>query len=428
MAIYVSDYETKLNSPNVWISKLYTDAENLNLLVDSKNTVSYTFSLPPVDDFWGGYIKNYTVLDSAAKESVRTAFNYFGVTTGINFLEVEKDATFYIYSGLINGSPPSATGWRYLYNFYTPSYEVFKASARIEVVLDSGPYKADFLNPKPGSFGYQYILNAIGQGIGVDGVIQIGNIPNSNFSEEGLSALLYLYGGDGIGGKYGYYSQSTLIKGTSKPEAIIGDKRDNIISCGSGNDTVLASSGADFIFGGNGVDTIKYDQSSSNVVIKKMNAGFTITAGNSESYLFDIERIQFLDKNVALDLDGFGGMAAKILVSLFGKDAALSAYTCGIALYYLESNNLLETTIKLGIKARFGDQPIINDVVSAVALNVGASNLDSKFLGDLSQAITTGMYSMESFIEDAMNSSYTAEIISLIGINENGLSFIPYNG
>lgn len=428
MAIYVSDYQTKLNSPNSWISKLYTDEENLNFLVDSNNTVFYTFSLPPVDDFWGGSIKNYAVLDSAAKESVRTAFNYFGVTTGIKFVESQKDATFHVYSGQINDSPPSVTGWRYLYNFYTPSYEVFKASARIEVVLDSGLYKADFLNPKPGSFGYQYILNAIGQGIGVDGVIQIGNIPNSNFSEEGLSALLYLYGGDGIGGNYGYYSQSTLIKGTSKPEVIIGDTRANIISCGGGNDTVIASSGADFVFGGDGVDGIKYDQLSSNVIFKRANGGYTITTGNSETYLFDIERVQFLDKSVALDLDGIGGMAAKILVSLFGKEAALSAYTCGIALYYLESNNLLSSTIKVGIKARFGDQPNINEVVSTVALNVGASKLDSKILRDLSQAINTGLYSIESFVEDAMNSSYTSEIISLIGINENGLSFIPYSG
>jgi Ca2+-binding RTX toxin-like protein len=90
------------------------------------------------------------------------------------------------------------------------------------------------------------------------------------------------------------------------------------------NDTLDGFSGYEVIDGKGGLDVAKYSVVSDAVSFSKNGAGQLVvqnTANASESdILVSVERIQFSDKNYALDLDGNAGIAAKAIIASFGAE------------------------------------------------------------------------------------------------------------
>ena len=75
------------------------------------------------------------------------------------------------------------------------------------------------------------------------------------------------------------------------------------------NDTLSGSSGNDNIDGGTGIDTVRYTGAYSGFSISKTSAGFTVkdnTGAEGTDTLVNLERLQFSDKKIALDLSSTG--------------------------------------------------------------------------------------------------------------------------
>jgi len=102
-----------------------------------------------------------------------------------------------------------------------------------------------------------------------------------------------------------------------------------------GDDTLDGFSGYDIIDGGEGLDTVKYSVASTEVSFSENDAGQLVIQNSANSSLYSgknasavesdtlvsMERIQFSDKNYALDLDGNAGVAAKAVITCFGQDS-----------------------------------------------------------------------------------------------------------
>jgi len=112
------------------------------------------------------------------------------------------------------------------------------------------------------------------------------------------------------------------------------------------NDTLDGFSGYDIIDGGDGLDTAKYSVSSDAVSFSANDAGQLVIQNTANASLYtgknasavesdtlvSMERIQFSDKNYALDLDGNAGVAAKAIITCFGQDSLSSFMSAGLTL------------------------------------------------------------------------------------------------
>lgn len=89
-----------------------------------------------------------------------------------------------------------------------------------------------------------------------------------------------------------------------------------------GDDTLIGGNGNDRLDGGAGVDTVVYNDVSSNLTISTVNGVTTVSgAGHGTDTLINVERIQFSDRVVVLQADGINGTeAADTLSGTSGND------------------------------------------------------------------------------------------------------------
>ena len=70
----------------------------------------------------------------------------------------------------------------------------------------------------------------------------------------------------------------------------------------TGNDRLFGGPGSDFVRGGPGVDIAVYAGSRSNFSITKVAAGYAVSGPEGFDALSEVERLEFSDKKVAIDL------------------------------------------------------------------------------------------------------------------------------
>jgi Ca2+-binding RTX toxin-like protein len=119
------------------------------------------------------------------------------------------------------------------------------------------------------------------------------------------------------------------------------------------NDTIKGSPGIDFFDGGLGLDTVVYSGPQERYTINKTGNRYVVsepTGSDDTDYLSNIERLQFANGKVALDVEnGNAGEAAKLIGALLGptyvKDKALT----GIVINLLDQKYSSDTIANLGL-------------------------------------------------------------------------------
>ncbi|UGQ48639.1 DUF4214 domain-containing protein [Massilia endophytica] len=84
-----------------------------------------------------------------------------------------------------------------------------------------------------------------------------------------------------------------------------------------GNDTLSAGAAAENIDAGAGLDTVVFSGVHSAYELHRTATGFTITGGGVTDALTNVERLQFSDGGVALDLDGAAGQIYRLYETAF---------------------------------------------------------------------------------------------------------------
>lgn len=86
-----------------------------------------------------------------------------------------------------------------------------------------------------------------------------------------------------------------------------------------GNDIIFGSAGNDTIDGLKGVDTVIYNGLRASATVTKTSTGHTVSGPEGVDTLISIERLQFADKTLALDIDGNAGQAYRIYQAAFDR-------------------------------------------------------------------------------------------------------------
>ncbi|HRD85514.1 MAG TPA: hypothetical protein PLF63_10115, partial [Rubrivivax sp.] len=83
-----------------------------------------------------------------------------------------------------------------------------------------------------------------------------------------------------------------------------------------GRDTFTGGGGNDFIDGGDGIDTAKYDGTRSRYRLERADTHWLHTdrnGGDGADRLVAVERIEYSNAKVAIDLDGNAGIVAQVI-------------------------------------------------------------------------------------------------------------------
>jgi hypothetical protein len=167
--------------------------------------------------------------------------------------------------------------------------------------------------------------------------------PNGGVDTIRSSITYSLVDTDGDGPLGGNVENLTLL-GTENLDGT-GNALNNVLTGNAGNNR---------LDGGGGIDQAVFSGHFSNYTLARGAGTWTVrdnSGADGTDTLNNIERLQFSDDKLALDLDGNAGTTAKILGAVFGKASVTNATYVGIGLGYLDAGTSYASLMQLALDA-----------------------------------------------------------------------------
>jgi subtilisin-like proprotein convertase family protein len=202
---------------------------------------------------------------------------------------------------------------------------------------------------------------------------------------------------------------------------------------GLGNDTLLGNLANNVLRGNRGDDVLDGNTGIDTAVFSGSRAGYELTIGTKiqvvdksglegTDNLTKIERLQFTDKSVAIDLDGNAGSTAKIIGAVLGNSALKNPTYVGIGLSYLDKGMSYSD---LGALALTAVGAATNDaIVSTLWLNVIGSPASAMDKAPFVKMLADGMKAGD-LVALAADTAFNTSNINLVGLAQTGIEYIP---
>jgi hypothetical protein len=230
------------------------------------------------------------------------------------------------------------------------------------------------------------------------------------------------------------------ITATTGADSVIGNELDNSLFGLAGNDILVGGIGNDIIDGGTGLDTVRVDdqygsQAARNYSLTRLTDGswnvsfmgptiaiYPPPANNGSDKLVNVERLQFTDKSIALDLDGNAGKAAKIIGSVLGSASVFNPTFVGIGLNYLDKGMSYAELGELALKAigAMNADAIVSTLWRNVVGFDASYEQKAPYIKMLSEGMKTG-----DLVVLAADTSFNTTNINLIGLAQTGIEYLP---
>ena len=196
------------------------------------------------------------------------------------------------------------------------------------------------------------------------------------------------------------------------------------------NDTIKGSPGIDFFDGGLGLDTVVYSGPQERYTINKTGNRYVVsepTGSDDTDYLSNIERLQFANGKVALDVEnGNAGEAAKLIGALLGSTYVKDKALAGIVINLLDQKYSSDTIANLGLATpmflSMAGSSSNTDFVKQVFTNVvgrAPTPSESSTYVNMLEAGT----SQSALALMAAHTDLNAARINLVGLIQHGLEF-----
>jgi Ca2+-binding RTX toxin-like protein len=203
---------------------------------------------------------------------------------------------------------------------------------------------------------------------------------------------------------------------------------------GAGRDILTGFGGDDILIGEDGIDNAIYrgqfadyeitQQSDEIWLVKQLNDG-----PDDTDIVAGIERLQFSDQWLALDLNGNAGIIAKTLGAVFGPESVSNQTFIGIGLNLLDDDLRYEALMQFAIDAALGADATYHaavvDLLYENVVGVAPAAADQEFYVDLLDA---GMHTVASIGVFAAETELNQENVNLVGLSQTGLTYLPVAG
>lgn len=218
---------------------------------------------------------------------------------------------------------------------------------------------------------------------------------------------------------------NSVIAGTDGPDALPGTASDDIIQAGGGQDTVNGEAGDDTLDGGAGVDTAFYNSDYASYSTLKTDSNFIVSGPDGSDTLSGIERLQFTDKHVAIDLDAgqAAGNTVRIIGAAFGAptiQAHPDYVSVGLSLFDTGQSMLEVSQLAVDVMGNLSNDAFVDTVYQNVVDTAPPTSEHDFYVGLLED----GTYTQAQLLEIAANTEINAASINLVGLQESGVGFV----
>ncbi len=201
---------------------------------------------------------------------------------------------------------------------------------------------------------------------------------------------------------------------------------------GDGSDWLEGRGGDDLLDGGAGLDHAVYSGARAGYKVARAEGGFTVldaSGRDGRDTLRDIERLQFADGMLALDVDGVAGQAYRIYQAAFAREPDEAGLGYWIAM--MDGGTTL-TGVAAGFVAsaefiaRYGANPSNRELVEKFYLNVLQRPGDAEGITYWVNALDSRSASVADVLMGFSESPENQA--ALVGVTENGIAFHTFGG
>lgn len=244
------------------------------------------------------------------------------------------------------------------------------------------------------------------------------SLPGGAEPSEWRPEVTLTYGRDNLAIAYG--STIENVVGGSGSDDLRGNAVNNLLQGGAGDDQ---------IDGRAGIDTALYLAARDSYQLQIHGAGRVSIVdlhpdGDGRDTLVNVERLQFSDTRVALDLGGNAGFVAKLIGAVYGADHVQNPYLVGVGLGYVDGGTSFEALTKLALSDRLTGNYSANDVISLLYQNLVGQPIPNADMQHWLAAINSGQYSQMSLARLAFDMPENALNIDWPGLQNNGLAYM----
>lgn len=208
-------------------------------------------------------------------------------------------------------------------------------------------------------------------------------------------------------------------------QVFLSDSLNTVRLFSNGNDRLISSAGDDRLMGGDGVDTAIYSGNRADFRVTKTTTGFTIMGGaEGTDTLINVERLQFSNTNVALDLGGNAGTTAKLLGAVFGAASVSNKEYVGIGLSLLDGGMSYAALMQVALNAKLGAGFSDTAEINLLYQNLVGTLPSAADLSYLRGMLTSGQFSQASLAVFAADHSLNAANINLVGLQNTGIEYV----
>ncbi len=207
------------------------------------------------------------------------------------------------------------------------------------------------------------------------------------------------------------------LTGTPGADTLTGSADRDALNGLGGNDTLAGGAGNDSLDGGTGLDTAVFSARHAAYTLAHNASGYTLSGTDGTDSLLNIERLQFLDAHLALDVDGTAGQIYRLYKAAFARTPDLAGLGNWIA--NMEGGTSLTQVAQSFIASNefqsvYGAQPTNQQFVTALYLNVmgraPAVAETDYWVNQLASGLQTRAQALAFFSESGENKAATSAL------------------
>ncbi len=210
-------------------------------------------------------------------------------------------------------------------------------------------------------------------------------------------------------------------------ENAVGGSGNDILTGNSANNKFTGNHGNDILLGEDGIDMAVYTGNRSTCTVSKTITGYTVSGGiNDTDTLTGIERLQFADNKLALDLNGAAGNTARLIAAAFGGQYLLAPALVGAGLTVFDAGMTMQQVAELALNTDLFQQMAGSRSNEAVVTQLYRSVLNvtppAEQLAYFVEMLTSGM-SQADLLVLAAETDANAQNINLVNLTQTGIEF-----
>ena len=343
--------------------------------------------------------------------------------TGNDRYVYDPDSANFIWDGAGNDTIDASGSDQRVTIFLEPGHHGFGGSSRNTRITAAGQITVNFGSEIENLLGSDYDDELTGNQLANQ--ISGRNGDDRIFGKGGNDRLDGGAGNDRLDGGSG----NDRLDGGSGNDRLDGGSGNDRLDGGSGNDRLTGGDGSDSLNGGPGLD---YGIFSGNrnawSVSTDMNRVITVTASSGsktdEDKLTNVERLEFSDINIAFDLNGNAGIAAKVLGAFLGATGIDRTDLAGRVLSMLDGGMTYDQLLQTALDAIFGSNPRSQSVVSHFYRALTGNEAPDNVIADWSGRIDRGELSTLELSKLVAEYELNLSNIDLVGLESTGIEYL----